>query len=107
VTCRNKKTFNDNATLQAEKKGFTALGKHLKLKDRTDRTVIAVRVQNEPGIIDSNRDYDPVPVKMTSSMNASGTGIMFDFWQKSGSNKSGAWPALFSWEAGEIMTTWS
>jgi hypothetical protein len=77
--------------------------------------VIAVRVQNEPGIIGSSRDYSPealsvyegpVPAKLVTRIQPSGKGIMFDFWQKSGSNKSGAWPALFSWEAGEIKTTW-
>ncbi len=104
------------ATLLADKKAFTALCKHLKTKDGTDRTVIAIQVQNEPGIIGSDRDYGPeaqaiydapVPAKLVSSIQTAGDGRIFDIWQKSGGNKSGTWPELFGWEAGEIMTAWS
>jgi hypothetical protein len=104
------------ATLQADKKAFTALCKHLKTKDCTDRTVIAIQVQNEPGIIGSDRDYgpeaqsvyaSPVPAKLISQMKAAGKGRIFDIWQKSGGINSGTWPELFGWEAGEIMSAWS
>ena len=40
-------------------------------------------------------------------MKASGKGRIFDIWQKSGGINSGAWPELFGWEAGEIMSAWS
>jgi len=78
------------ATLLADKKAFAALCKHLKTKDYTDRTVIAIQVQNEPGIIGSDRDYGPeaqsvydgpVPAKLISQMKASGKGRIFDIWQ--------------------------
>jgi len=35
--------------LEADKKAFAALCKHLKAKDNADRTVISLQVQNEPG----------------------------------------------------------
>jgi len=104
------------ATLRADKKAFAALCKHLKDKDGTDRTVIAIQVQNEPGIIGSDRDYGPeaqaiydahVPAKLVTAMRKAGEGKIFDIWQKSGANNSGTWPELFGWEAGEILTAWS
>ncbi|MGB7724665.1 MAG: beta-galactosidase, partial [Dehalococcoidales bacterium] len=104
------------ANLEADKKAFTALCKHLKTKDGNDRTVIALQVENEPGIIGSDRDYSPaaqtvydskVPAKLIAAMKAAGKGKIYDIWQESGGKKSGTWPELFGWEAGELMTAWS
>ncbi|MGD1040292.1 MAG: DUF5597 domain-containing protein [Dehalococcoidales bacterium] len=104
------------ANLEADKKAFTALCKHLKTKDGNDRTVIALQVENEPGIIGSDRDYSPaaqtvydskVSAKLIAAMKAAGKGKIYDIWQESGGKKSGTWPELFGWEAGELMTAWS
>jgi hypothetical protein len=55
---------------------------HLKAKDR-DRTVIGFQVQNEPGILGSDRDYGPeaqtifdkpVPSKFVNAMKKAGKG---------------------------------
>jgi hypothetical protein len=104
------------SNLEADKKAFTALCKHLKTKDGNDRTVIALQVENEPGIIGSDRDYSPaaqtvydskVSAKLIAAMKAAGKGKIYDIWQESGGKKSGTWPELFGWEAGELMTAWS
>jgi len=31
----------------------------LKIKDSTEHTVIAIQIENEPGIVGSDRDYSP------------------------------------------------
>jgi hypothetical protein len=104
------------ANLKADKKAFLAFCKYLKEQDSVERTVIGLQVENEPGIIGSDRDYgpeaqaefdSPVPAKLLSAMKAAGKGRIYDIWQKSGGKKSGAWPEIFGSEAGELMTAWS
>ena len=53
------------------------------------------------------RSIDPVPTKLVDAMKKAGKGKVYDLWQKTGGKKSGTWPELFGWEAGEIMTSWS
>ena len=104
------------ATLEADKRAFTALCKHLKATDSVEQTVISLQVENEPGISGSDRDYGPeaqamynrpVPAKLVSALKAAGKGKVYDIWQNAGGKKTGTWPELFGWEGGEIMTTWS
>ncbi|HJX36380.1 MAG TPA: DUF5597 domain-containing protein [Dehalococcoidales bacterium] len=104
------------ANQEADKKAFVALCKHLKAKDGTDRTVIAVQIENEQGIIGSDRDYgpeaqaefdSPVPAKLVAAMKKAGCGRIYDIWLQSGAKKSGTWPEMFGWQAGELMTAWS
>jgi hypothetical protein len=103
------------ANLDADKKAFAALCKHLKDKD-TDHTVIAIQIENEPGIIGSDRDYGPeaqavfdsrVPAALMSKMKKAGKGDIFDLWQKAGGKASGTWPQIFGTDASELMTAWS
>ena len=65
------------ATLEADKKAFAALCKHLKIFDGKEQTVIGLQIENEPGISGSDRDYGPeaqsmydsqVPAKLISAM---------------------------------------
>ena len=60
-----------------------ALCKHLKTKDSTEQTVIGLQIENEPGIIGSDRDYgpeaqaiydSPVPTKLIDCMKKAGKG---------------------------------
>ena len=101
------------ANLEADKKAFIALCKHLKAKDSAEHTVIGLQVENEPGIMGSDRDYgpeaqaafdSPVPAKLLTAMKAAGKGQVYDLWQQAGGKKSGTWPELFGWEAGELMS---
>jgi hypothetical protein len=101
---------------EADKKAFTALCEHLKAKDSAEQTVIAIQIENEPGIIASDRDYgteaqaefdDLVPQKLLTAMNQAGGGPVYDLWQEAGGKESGTWPELFGWAAGEIMSAWS
>ena len=103
------------ANLEADKKAFAALCKHLKSTD-TEQTVIGLQVENEPGIIGSERDYGPegqaafdgpVPAKLMSAMKTKGKGEVYELWQQAGGRQSGSWPEVFGVEAGECMTAWS
>ena len=104
------------ATLEADKKTFTALCRHLKVEDSTEQTVIGLQIENEPGILGSERDYGPegqaifnslVPGKLVSAMKEAGKGKVYDLWQEAGGKESGNWQELFGVEAGELMTAWS
>ena len=46
-------------TLEADKRAYSAMMKHLKEMDEAERTVIMVQVENEPGSLGSVRDYSP------------------------------------------------
>jgi beta-galactosidase GanA len=103
-------------SLKADKKAFTALCKHLKAEDKAEQIVISIQVEDEPGIVGSDRDYSPegqaafnspVPDKLLRAMQAAGKGSVYDLWQKAGGKKSGTWPEIFGRAAGELMTAWS
>ena len=103
------------ANFEADKKAFITFCKYLKVKD-TDHTVIGIQIENEPGILGSDRDYgpeaqmmfdSPVPAGLITSMKKYGKGPVYDSWQKEGGKESGTWPELFGWPAGEFMTAWS
>jgi hypothetical protein len=104
------------ATIEAEKKAFAALCDHLKAKDSTENTVIGLQIENEPGIMGSDRDYgseaqvtfeSAVPEELVKRMKTAGKGRVFDMWQHAGGRDSGNWPELFGPAAGEMMTAWS
>jgi hypothetical protein len=103
------------ATIDADKKVFTALCKHLKAKDNAEHTVLALQVENEPNITEQDHDYYPdamavfnstVPAEMVMKMKAKGKGEVWDEWQKAGAKESGTWPELFGQAAGAISHTW-
>jgi len=52
------------ATLEADRKAFAALMKHIREIDENDRTVILVQVENEAGVLGSARDHSPEANKL-------------------------------------------
>jgi len=65
------------ATLEADRKAFAALMKHIREMDENDRTVILVQVENEAGILGSARDHSaeadklfngPVPAEFATAL---------------------------------------
>lgn len=58
--------FSDNV-LQADKKAFSALMRHVADTDRAEQTVIMVQVENEIGMLESARDYSPMAEKAWKS----------------------------------------
>ena len=104
------------ANLEADSRAFAALCGHLAERDGDRRRVIAIQVENEPGILGSDRDYGPdgqasferpVPAELVSKMAAAGHGRAYDVWQAAGARESGTWAEMFGWAGGEMMTAWS
>ena len=90
------------ATLEADKRAFSALLRHLKSKD-AQHTVILVQVENEPGSWGSVRDYSseaqklflqPVPAALLKAM---GTNAV----------RGGNWSEVFGTNADEYFHAWS
>ncbi len=52
------------ANMEADRKAYVAMMKHLREIDEADRTVIMVQIENEPGILGSVRDYSPESTKL-------------------------------------------
>jgi hypothetical protein len=50
--------------MEADRKAYTAMMKHLREVDEADRTVVMVQVENESGILGSVRDYSPESTKL-------------------------------------------
>jgi hypothetical protein len=104
------------ANVEADCSAFTALCGHLKAVDGSEHTVIALQIENEPGILGSDRDYgpdgqaaftSPIPSGLVSKMEIAGKGRPFDLWQQAGGRAVGTWGEVFGWAGGEMMTAWS
>ena len=92
---------HSEATLEADKRAFTALMRHLKEID-PQHTVIMVQVENEPGAWGSVRDYspaaekifdEPVPAEVPSAMQ-----------KKAPPNAN--WSTAFGKDADEFFHVW-
>jgi hypothetical protein len=104
------------ANLDADRRAFMALCQYLRECDHAERTVIALQVENEPGILGSDRDYgtegqteieSPVPAELLTRMKSTGKGKVYNSWQKAGGRGAGNWLNVFGQAAGEMMTAWS
>ena len=104
------------ANLEADRQAFVQLCAHLKAIDRAIGTVIALQIENEPGIMGSDRDYRPtveafftlaVPEDLIDHVAAARRGWIWEQWEAAGARKAGTWPELFGSAAGEILTAWS
>ncbi len=105
------------ATLESDKKAFIALMKYLKRKDSVEQTVISIQVENEPGIVGTDRDYSPegekiykapVPPDFIAAMKKYGKGATWELWQAAGAKKTGTWPEVLGYapDAGHYMYVW-
>lgn len=104
------------ANLAADKRAFTALMQHIKEVDAKEETVIGIQIENESGILGSERDYGseaetefnaPAPAKLLSYLKKVGKGPEFTIWQQNGGKPAGNWTEIFGADAGEMMTAWS
>ncbi len=102
------------ATLEADKKAFVQLMRHLKKVD-PQRTVIMVQPQNEPGTYGSVRDFSPLAQK---AFDAPVPQQLLDYLAKhapststeEGGNKvlpkGGTWKEVFGADADEFFHAW-
>jgi hypothetical protein len=110
--------FSDE-TCKADAKAFGALMKHLKEFDGKNSTVVAIQVQNEPGVRKTPRDFNPlankkfeaaVPKALITFLAVNKTKLIpeFDtFWKSSGYKTEGNWTELFGKDADEIFMAWN
>lgn len=87
------------ATLEADRKAFVQLMRHLKTAD-TQRTVITMQVQNEPGTYGSVRDYSPAGEKLFQ-------GQVPAALLKKLKKQPGTWQQVFGADAEEFFHAWS
>jgi len=101
---------------EADRKAFCRLLQHLREKDGEDQTVIAVQIENEPGIVGSDRDYGPggekdfqlpVPGELMEKVQATCSSPLHTIWKECGQKQEGNWAECFGEYGGELMTAWS
>ena len=101
--------------LQADRKAFVALMRHLARVDAEARTVIMVQVENEIGMLPDARDHapaataawgEPVPAELIAAVEAAPGSPVHALWQAAGKRTSGDWSAVFgtSKAAEEVFT---
>lgn len=87
------------ATLEADRKAFTALMTHLKQAD-PQHTVIMVQVENEAGTYGALRDYGPAAEKAFKAP-------VPEALVRALGKKPGSWTELFGEDADEMFHAWS
>lgn len=104
------------AAMEADSHAFAALLQHVKSADQAERTVLMVQVENEPGIIGTDRDYSeaanhlfdgPVPKELLGFIESHRQHLsapMTNVWNKS--PKSGSWKQVFGELAPESFSAW-
>lgn len=121
-TGRSHEIFSvfEQETLEADKKAFAALMKHIKETDAQEHTVIMVQVENEIGMLTTAREISKradsyynsqVPKELTTYlMNNQQLLVpeLKDKWIKQGSKTKGSWKELFGDDmyTEEIFQAW-
>jgi beta-galactosidase GanA len=90
-------TPHSRATLEADKKAFVALMRHIREID-PDRTVIMVQPENEVGSYGSLRDFSPEANRLFAGP------IPAELARKFG--KKGTWMQVFDWNADTAFNAW-
>ncbi|MGC8716877.1 MAG: DUF5597 domain-containing protein [bacterium] len=103
--------------LNADVRALSALMEHIKSIDEKYHTVIAIQVENEPGIMGgAKRDYSEeaerefqslVPKDLMGSIKDSPSSVVHDIWKENGARDNGSWQELFGYDGEEIFTAWS
>jgi beta-galactosidase GanA len=89
------------ATLEGDKRAFSAFMRHLKSADR-QHTVIMVQVENEPGSWGGVRDFSPEAEKLFDAA------VPAELLKAMGTNApaGGTWPEVFGTNADEYFHAW-
>lgn len=87
------------ANLNADKRAFAALLRHLKETDSQQRTVIMIQVENEPGALDTARDHSP-------AANALFAGPVPGELVRALHKSPGTWTEVFGNDAEESFSAW-
>lgn len=106
--------------LEADKKAFRALMKHIKQIDRKNHTVIMAQPENEIGMLPTARDYsieankkfyENVPAELMLYLVSHKGNLVPEFeelWAKNGYKESGTWEEVFGkgLQTDEIFMAW-
>jgi beta-galactosidase GanA len=87
------------ATLDADRRAFAALMRHIREVDETHRTVIMVQVENEAGTYGSPRDYSPAAQALFN-------GPVPDALIRALGKSPGTWSQAFGRNADEFFHAW-
>ena len=102
--------------MEADSSAFAALLQHIRSVDETNRTVLMIQVENEPGLFGTDRDYSeaanrlfegPVPKELFSFLESHRQQLsapMAAVWNKS--PKAGNWKQVFGELAPEAFSSW-
>jgi hypothetical protein len=102
-------------TLAVERRALCALLDHLRQHDGATRTVIALQIENEPGILGSDRDYSdaatslfqqPLPAPLVQALEANPASPPAVSWREAGGHAGLSWFDSFDRQAGELFTAW-
>jgi hypothetical protein len=108
-------------TLQADSRAFTAMMKHIKEVDSSQRTVIMIQVQNEVGVLGSPRDHGdiantafnaPVPQELMDYLVKNKENLLpelTDVWKTTDFKTSGTWEEVFGKgvKTDELFMVWN
>jgi hypothetical protein len=103
-------------TRAADERAFTALCHRLAELDPSGDTVIAVQVENEPGILGSDRDYstaataaakEPLPEGLVRFLRENTEGPVARAWSAGGGRAGATWEEAFGARAWEFREAWS
>jgi hypothetical protein len=104
--------------LKADQRAFSAIMHHIREFDGHDHTVILMQVENETGLIHTDRDYSPVathsfqapvPSGLVAYLNANREHLaapLQSVWKQTGYPKVGTWTELFGDLAPEAFSAW-
>jgi hypothetical protein len=107
-----------DAAREADAQAFAAVMKHIKSVDATEQTVIMMQVENETGLLGTDRDYSPLatkqynsqlPEQLMSYLEGHRDHLMPALeaaWSNSQYAKSGTWPSVFGDLAPEAFSAW-
>ena len=103
--------------MEADRRAFCQLMAHLKEFDAAEHTVIAIQVENEPGILGSARDHGPqaetefagpVPQALINALFETDDSPVKTTWLLTGHKEINVdWAAAFGEKAAEYFTIWS
>lgn len=108
-----------DACREADAEAFAAVMRHIRSIDESDRTVIMMQVENETGLLGTDRDYSEeatklfrgaVPTELMSAIGQRRDSLMpalREAWAGTGFRKSGAWSEVFGALAPEAFSAWT
>ncbi|MGO8787073.1 MAG: DUF5597 domain-containing protein [Terriglobia bacterium] len=106
------------AARDVDARAFAALMEHLRRVDETDRTVIMMQVENETGLLGTDRDYSPeatrlfessVPAELMSYLAAHRDALTPSIetaWAAAKFRTAGNWTEIFGELAPEVFSAW-